>query len=113
MVRPDPNTFTPIPIALVQTGEVSGVVLIRDEGRPLPGVQVELHNLDTGDRYTSSTFSDGSFYLMGVRPGHYEATLSAQVRELLSLSVQAETFTVGPSGDAAFVDGLLILADRR
>jgi hypothetical protein len=97
----------------VQTGEVSGVALIRDEGRPLPGVQVELHNLDTGDRYTTSTFSDGSFYLMGVRPGRYEATLAARVRELLSLSVQGEAFSVGPSGDGAIVEGLLILADRR
>lgn len=113
LVRPDPNAFTPIPVALVQTGEVSGVVLVREEGRPLAGVSVELHNLDTGDRYVTSTFSDGSFYRMGVRPGRYTATLSEQARERLSLSVQAETFRVAPSGDGAIVDGLLILADRR
>ncbi len=113
LVRPDPNTFTPIPVALVQTGEVSGVVLIRDEGVPLRGVQVELRNLDTDDRYATVSFSDGSFYVMGVRPGRYEATLSERVRELLAISVQAETFTVEAASDGAIVEGLLILVDRR
>jgi hypothetical protein len=113
LVRPDPNTFTPIPVALVQTGEVSGVALIRDEGRPLAGIQVELRNLDTGQQYSATTFSDGSFYVLGVRPGRYEATVSEQAREMLSLSAQADAFEVAPSGEGAIVDGVLILADRR
>ena len=113
LVRPDPNTFTPIPVALVQAGEVSGVVLLGEDGAVLRGVQVELRNRDTGDVYTTSTFSDGSFYVMGVRPGRYFATVEERVKDLLSLSVMSTEFEVLPTSDGAIVEGVVIRAGRE
>ncbi|MBE0595104.1 MAG: carboxypeptidase regulatory-like domain-containing protein, partial [Gemmatimonadales bacterium] len=112
LVRPDPNTFTPIPVPLVQAGEVSGVVLLGEDGVALRGVQVELRNQDTGDVYGTSTFSDGSFYVMGVRPGRYLATVEERVQDLLSLSVQPAEFEVLPTSDGAIVEGVVIRAGR-
>ncbi len=113
LVRPDPNTFTPIPVPLVQAGEVSGAVLLGDEGAALRGVQVELRNQDTDDVYTTSTFSDGTFYVMGVRPGRYVATLAERVQEILSLSARPAEFEVLPTSDGAIVEGVVIRATRR
>jgi hypothetical protein len=113
LVRPDPNTFTRIPVPLVQAGEVNGRVLLGEDGAGLRGVQVELRNQDTGDVYSTATFSDGSFYVMGVRPGRYVATVVERVQELLSLSVQPAEFEVLPTSDGAIVEGVIIRADRR
>lgn len=113
LVRPDPNTFTPIPVPLVQAGEVSGIVLLGEDGVALRGVQVELRNQDTGDVYPTSTFTDGSFYLMGVRPGRYLATVVERVQEMLSLSVRPAEFEVPPTSDGAIVEGIVIRAGRR
>jgi hypothetical protein len=113
LVRPDPNTFTPIPVPLVQAGEVSGMVVLGADEVALRGVRVELRNRDTGDVYSTSTFSDGSFYVMGVRPGRYLATVVEGVQEILSISVRPAEFEVLPTSDGAIVEGIVIRAGRR
>ena len=113
LVRPDPNTFTPIPVPLVQAGEVSGMAVLGADEVALRGVRVELRNRDTGDVYATSTFSDGSFYVMGVRPGRYLATVVEGVQEILSISVRPAEFEVLPTSDGAIVEGIVIRAGRR
>jgi hypothetical protein len=76
-------------------------------------VLVELRNQDTGDVYSTTTFSDGSFYIMGVRPGRYVATVEQRVREILSLSVRPAEFDVLPTSDGAIVEGVVIRAERH
>ncbi len=111
--RPDPNAFSVIPVPLVQAGEVSGQVVIGPRETGARFVEVELHNLDTDDRYSVTTFSDGTFYLLGVRPGRYEATVSRQVLEELGAAVEPAQFSVGAAVEEAFVEGITIrLAER-
>lgn len=110
--RPDPNVFTPLPIPIVQAGEVSGRVILEGAKRPIGGVEVELVNLTTGDRYTTSTFSDGAFYLLGVRPGRYLARLGAAALDRLGVRAIPAEFSVGSVRDEAIVDGVEIVLRR-
>ena len=103
--RPDPNTFTRVPIPFVRGGEVSGRVLFNDTQTGVGGAPVVLR-ARTGERYTTTTFSDGGFYLLGVRPGDYEATVDDSLLERLGARVAPARFTVGAARDAAIVENV-------
>jgi hypothetical protein len=105
-VRPDPNTFTTIPVPFVQAGEVEGTVLMGDNDRPVRNTVVELRNLESGDVYTTTTFSDGGFYLLGVRPGLYEATVPAAAEA--GLTGATARFRIDAEGDGVMLDGIVI-----
>ena len=111
--RPDPNAFSVVPVPLVQAGEVSGQVVVGPSERAARFLEVELRNLDTEDIYTVTTFSDGSFYLLGVRPGRYEATVPQSLLDEQGLTVQSASFSVGTGVDQAFVEGIVIRLDQR
>jgi hypothetical protein len=113
LFRPDPNAFTVIPVPLVQAGEVSGEVLVGPRETGARFVEVELRGLDNDQTYSVTTFSDGSFYLLGVRPGRYEATVSRDLLDELGLSVQPAPLTVGTSMDQAFVEGVTVRLIER
>jgi len=111
--RPDPNVFSVIPVPLVQAGEVSGAVVVGPREVGARFLEVEFRNLDTDNSYTVTTFSDGSFYLLGVHPGRYEATVSQDLLDELGLSVQPAPFTVGTSMDQAFIEGITVRLVER
>jgi hypothetical protein len=113
MFRPDPNSFSVVPVPLVQAGEVSGSVVVGPRERGARFLEVELRNLDTDDTYTATTFSDGSFYLLGVRPGRYEATVSRDLLDELGLTAEPASFTVGASTAEAFVEGITVRLLQR
>ena len=69
-VAPGPNGFRRLDIALVEAGEVSGALLFAGSNRSLQGVRVVLRREGSDDLVTR-TFSDGSYYLLGVPPGEY------------------------------------------
>jgi hypothetical protein len=102
-----------VPVPLVQAGEVSGQVVVGPSERAARFIEVELRNLDTEDVYNVTTFSDGSFYLLGVRPGRYEATVSQSLLDEEGLTVQSASFSVGASADQAFVEGITIRLIQR
>jgi hypothetical protein len=52
------------------------------------------------------TFSDGGFYLIGVKPGEYELTVEPAVLERLGLKAWPIAFTVPSSAEGATVEGL-------
>jgi hypothetical protein len=52
------------------------------------------------------TFSDGGFYLIGVKPGEYELSVDPSVLARLGLSAGPIAFTVPSSAEGATVDGL-------
>lgn len=110
-VRPDPNVFTRIAIPFVRAGEVSGRIALGPRELAVAGVPLQLHNLDSGNRYTTTSFSDGTFYLMGVRPGRYEIVPDADALAQISATAAPVHFTV-PGGAAPSVEGVVVRLER-
>ena len=51
----------------------------------------------TGTRRTLVTFTDGAFYLLGVKPGDYELTVEARVLDALGADAAPLLFTLAPT----------------
>ncbi len=78
-IVPSPNSYRVLDLPLIESGVIEGLVRREVDGTVMPaGVLVLLlTNLETGERREISTFSDGEFYLLGVRPGEYELSVGA------------------------------------
>ncbi len=110
-VRPLPNAFGTVEIPVIVGAEVSGFVVLRDEG--LVGVPVVLRELNTGAELTTMTFSDGGFYRAGVPPGEYEVTLPDAVLERLGAFAPPLSIFVPPgAGEKRYRDLQLRLEPR-
>lgn len=77
-VQPPPNAYRQLDLPLV-TGAVLEGRVIRD-GAPISGLTLLLTNRGSGRQRTIETFTDGSFYVMGVKPGQY--TIEVDPRDL-------------------------------
>ncbi len=107
-----PNSFRDVPVAFVQGGEVSGTVVFPD-GRGVPTVDVELRDRETGAVTHTTTFSDGTFYTYGVRPGRYTATLAPAVLDRLELDAVAASFEIPRTGTHKSVEGVTVRLVKR
>jgi hypothetical protein len=74
-VLPAPNTYRRIELPLVPVGEASGT--ITHAGRPVRGVRVRLVPV-RGATFETTTFEDGGFYVLGIRPGRYRVLVGDQ-----------------------------------
>jgi hypothetical protein len=110
--RPDPNVFTPLPLAFLPTGEVTGRVASAAGGPGVGGLALELVQLDSGERYPTTTFSDGTFYVLGVRPGRYRVVVSDDDLARLGARAAAVEFQVGRRRDQALVEGIEVVVER-
>lgn len=110
--RPDPNAFTTLPIPFQPAAEVSGRVRFEEGGAGLASVQIELVDPTTGDRYVTQTFSDGSFYLLGVRAGRYTVTVDPTILARLGAEQRPRTIDVRRGPDV-IVGGVEVLVSRR
>jgi hypothetical protein len=66
------------------TAAVDGVVRSKaagGAGKPVPGAQLTLRNLQTGQRYTSAANAEGLFRIFPLAPGHYELHVEADGAE--------------------------------
>src|ERR1700681_130629 len=62
------------------TAAVDGVVRSKTaagSGKPIPGAQLTLRNLQTGQRFTSTANGEGLFRIFPLAPGHYELNVDA------------------------------------
>jgi hypothetical protein len=112
LLHPDPNRFVPVDIPFVQTVEVMGEVRRAPDGTALGGVEVLLESDDDAPPYSARTFSDGAFYLMGVRPGVYRVTVAPATREAFRLAVEDLLIEVGP-GQTSMVEGIVLWVRQR
>jgi hypothetical protein len=115
LLAPGPNRFMPIEVPFVQTVEVSGTVRLDPDSTPLGGVEVVLEPVDDGPTYRAPVFADGEYYLMGVRPGVYRASLAPRVAErlhLVSVPVRIE-IPVSPTVTIVEADPLRVRRDSR
>ncbi len=66
-------------------------------GAGVAAVTLFLTDRRSGARRTLVTFNDGAFYLMGVRPGDYELTVSEQVLDALAVDAEPLRFSLTPT----------------
>ena len=101
-VMPSPNHFTSVDVPL-STGAVLEGKVAREFGGGLQGVAgvtLELREINSGRRRSIVTFTDGSFYALGVRPGEYELVVGPRTLELLRQTADPLRFTILPDGAA-------------
>ena len=108
-----PNRFRSLDIPIVPAGVIEGRLVRRTPGgsAPVAGVKLVLKRRGSREVRSLVTFSDGDFYLMGVRPGEYELSADAAVLSRMGLSGKPLTFTMPASTDGATVDGLEVRVD--
>jgi hypothetical protein len=84
VLEPWPNRFQEFDVAIVPGGVVEGTVMdVRDGNRPIAGVRVVLVESGTSRRMETTTFSDGGFSFLGVKPGRW--SLIVDPRDLATL----------------------------
>ncbi len=88
-----PNSFPLVEIALQEGAEVSGTVVIDD--RPVGGARVIFRHTATGQTRDATTFSDGTFYLLGLRAGTYDVLPAPGLLEQLRARAEPLSIDVG------------------
>jgi hypothetical protein len=107
-VETGPNRFRSVDIPILPTGVIEGRVVRQtvDSTVPVPGARLLLRRHGSSQTTRLVTFSDGGFYLIGVKPGVYELSVDPVVLARLDQSAWPIGFTVPSTPDGATVDGL-------
>jgi hypothetical protein len=110
-VEPAPNGFSFVNLPVVPAGVVEGSVLRQSVSGPVPvsGASVVIVERVHGTKLVTTTFSDGTFYVLGVKPGDYQVMVSDGTQRKLRLAADPIPFNVkvDPNGDS--VSGLNLL----
>jgi len=106
----DPNTVKNIEIPFYIAGEIDGKVLrhFGNNYSNVSGIKVYIKNLDDEKVEQAVTFSDGSYYYFGLRPGNYIAYLDEEQVKMLKINkkVQPIEFTVRPIEDGDIITNI-------
>jgi hypothetical protein len=107
-VETGPNRFRELDLAIVPGGVIEGRVVRETPTGPVPvaGVELRLRRRGTEEQRSLTSFSDGAFYLMGVKPGEYELAVDPGDLERLGLAADPAVFSLAADADGAAVDGL-------
>jgi hypothetical protein len=107
-VETGPNRFRTVDIPIVPGGVIEGRVVRQtvDSVVAVPGARLKLRRHGSSQTAELVTFSDGGFYMIGVKPGQYELSVEPRVLERLGLTAWPLGFTVPSAPDGATVDGL-------
>jgi hypothetical protein len=117
MVEPSPNRFRKLDVPVLPGGAVEGQVTWREAAttdsagqaeRTVAGVVLVFKHVSSGEKRVISTFSDGGFYLMGLRPGEWEVSVDKRCLGLLHATVELARFTIRPMMDGDSVDGITL-----
>jgi hypothetical protein len=98
-IVPGPNRFRTLDIPVVQAGVIEGRVTREGGAGGVGGVTLILTDRRTGVRRTLVTFSDGAFYLLGVKPGDYVLSVDERVLDALGVDAKPLLFTLAPTPD--------------
>lgn len=93
MLAPPPNGYRELNLPLVAGTVLEGRVELA--GSPVPDINLVLTDRASGKRRAAATFSDGSFYVMGVKPGRY--TLEVDPRDLAARRLAGTPLTITAS----------------
>ena len=101
---PGPNRFTLLDVAIVQAGVVEGRVVA--DGHGVPGVPLILQERRTGARREITTFSDGGFYVMGIKAGDYDLTVDPRALDVLGMEAVPVRLTLTPTATGVGATGV-------
>jgi hypothetical protein len=110
LLEPGPNRFRALNIPVVEAGVVEGRVTREEGGRRVgvPGVTLWLTDRRPGrgaaQRFT--TFSDGAFYVLGVKPGDYDLTVDPAVLDALQATAAPLRVRLAPTASGVGASGL-------
>jgi hypothetical protein len=108
---PGPNAYEAVDMGLLPASEAAGQVVFGEDRAGVGGVPVLLRHAGSGAVIRTVTFSDGSFYAIGLRPGEYEASVPAETLDRLGADQLPVRFRADATGQPA--EGLIIpLASR-
>jgi hypothetical protein len=101
-VTPTPNLVQSADVPVDIGGVIEGSLVLDGPAAQslMRSVPIGLTETHTGIRTTVETFSDGSFYRMGLRPGSYEATVDPRVLAGMNLVADTLRFELHPGGSA-------------
>ena len=110
LVEPGPNRFRGINIPIVQAGVIEGRVVRAAAGAARPegvgGVVLVLTNARTGAVQRFTSFTDGGFYAMGIKPGDYQLAIDPRTLAALLATAVPLRFTLSPSPAGMGASGL-------
>jgi hypothetical protein len=105
MFEPSPNRYRRLDIPVLPGGVVEGRV-IASQGEPTAGLVLVMKHSRSGEQRLVTTFTDGTFYLIGVRPGAWELSLDEKSLDAIRVSAAPLHFNVPSSPEGATIDGL-------
>ncbi|MEO7987394.1 MAG: hypothetical protein ABI766_12750, partial [Gemmatimonadales bacterium] len=107
-VETGPNRFRTLDIPIAPGGVIEGSVTRLTPGgtAPVAGLKLVLKRRGSREERIFFTFSDGAFYLIGVKPGEYELSADEEVLARMGLHGEGISFTMPASEDGATLDGL-------
>ncbi len=101
-VEPSPNRYRTLDIPVLPGGVVEG----RVTGQAMGGLTLRLKHKASGEQRILTTFSDGTFYGIGIRPGDWELTVDPKCLEVLKAAAEPLKFTMLPNEEGSAVEGL-------
>jgi len=110
-VTSSPNRFVNLNFPLVAGGMVEGFVQRQTSTgtQPLAGAVVLLLEQRSGRRREVTTFTDGSFYVLGLPPGEWEVTIDPALLDRLGQRADPLRFTIKQLLEGQSVSGVNLL----
>lgn len=110
-IEPSPNRYRRFDIAILPGGVIEGVVRWAKNSSAgtsgaVAGLALVLKHKQSGEQRVITTFTDGTFYAIGVRPGEWEIRVDAKCLDMLHATSDPLAFRLEPSPDGATVNGL-------
>jgi hypothetical protein len=113
-IIPGPNRFRSLDLPIVQAGVIEGrVAQGQAGGRGIGGVTLVLTDRRSGAQRRIVTFTDGDFYLLGVKPGDYDLTVEERVLEGLGMIAGPLRLTLTAGVNGVGASGLEVVLKPR
>lgn len=106
---PRPNTVERVELPLVPAGELAGTVTVAGNGHGVGAIGLLLRHVASGSTTHIVTFSDGTFFASGLRPGLYAAELDPDALRGLGLRQEPTRVTVSAFDPAATPEAAIIV----
>ena len=104
-IEPSPNRYRTLDVPVLPGGVLEGRVTTAS-GLPAAGATLVLTHPQSGEQRLVRTFSDGTYYLLGVRPGEWQLSVDAKCLEIYRATAPVLRFTVAGNRDGATLSGL-------